>query len=55
MKMILRILPDAFAAMGVICIVAALWMVSPVAGLFGLGTALILAAVLLARYGGDDT
>nr|WP_300187024.1 hypothetical protein [uncultured Agathobaculum sp.] len=54
MKSILRFLPDALAACGAVCIVVALWMVSPVVGLSATGVALIGAGWLLARYGGAD-
>lgn len=54
MKSILRFLPDALAACGAVCIVVALWMVSPVVGLIATGVALICAGWLLARYGGAD-
>lgn len=54
MKSILRFLPDALAACGAVCIVVALWMVSPVIGLAATGVALIGAGWLLARYGGAD-
>lgn len=54
MKSILKFLPDALAACGAVCIVVALWMVSPVIGLIATGAALISAGWLLARYGGAD-
>lgn len=54
MKSILRFLPDALAACGAVCIVVALWMVSPVVGLSATGVALIGAGWLLAQYGGAD-
>ena len=54
MKSILKFLPDALAACGAVCIVVALWMVSPVVGLSATGVALIGAGWLLARYGGAD-
>lgn len=54
MKSILKFLPDALAACGAVCIVVALWMVSPVVGLIATGAALIGAGWLLARYGGED-
>ena len=54
MKSILRFLPDALAACGAVCIVVALWLVSPVWGLLGTGAALIGGALLLARFGGDS-
>lgn len=54
MKSILKFLPDALAACGAVCIVVALWMVSPVIGLISTGAALIGAGWLLARYGGAD-
>lgn len=54
MKSILRFLPDALAACGAVCIVVALWMVSPVWGLLATGAALIGGALLLARFGGDS-
>ena len=54
MKSILKFLPDALAACGAVCIVVALWMVSPVVGLSTTGVALIGAGWLLARYGGAD-
>ena len=54
MKSILRLLPDALAACGAVCIVVALWMVSPVVGLSATGAALIGAGWLLAQYGGED-
>lgn len=54
MKSILKFLPDALAACGAVCIVVALWMVSPVIGLIATGVALIGAGWLLARYGGMD-
>ena len=54
MKSILRFLPAALAACGAVCIVVALWMVSPVVGLSATGVALIGAGWLLARYGGAD-
>lgn len=54
MKSILKFLPDALAACGAVCIVVALWMVSPVVGLIATGVMLIGAAWLLARYGGED-
>ena len=54
MKSLFKVLPDAFAVCGVVCIVAALWMVSPALGLSGAGAALIGAGWLLARFGGED-
>ena len=54
MKSILKFLPDALAACGAVCIVVALWLVSPVAGLLATGSALIVGALLLARFGGDS-
>ena len=54
MKSILKFLPDALAACGAVCIVVALWMVSPVIGLAATGAALIGAGWLLARSGGAD-
>lgn len=54
MKSIMKFLPDALAACGAVCIVVALWMVSPVIGLAATGAALIGAGWLLARYGGAD-
>ena len=54
MKSILKFLPDALAACGAVCIVVALWMVSPVVGLISPGVALNGAGWLLARYGGAD-
>lgn len=54
MKTILRILPDVLALLGVVCIVVALWLVSPVAGLLGLGAVCVGGALLLMRYGGED-
>ena len=54
MKSIMKFLPDALAACGAVCIVVALWMVSPVIGLAATGAALICAGWLLARYGGAD-
>lgn len=54
MKSILKFLPDALAACGAVCIVVALWMVSPVVGLIATGVMLIGAGWLLARYGGAD-
>ena len=54
MKIILKYLPDALAACGAVCIVVALWLVSPVAGLLATGAALIGGAVLLVRLGGDS-
>lgn len=54
MKSILRFLPDALAACGAVCIVVALWMVSPTLGLAVAGVMLIGAGWLLARYGGAD-
>ena len=54
MKSIMRFLPDALAACGAVCIVVALWMVSPVIGLAATGAALIGAGWLLARHGGAD-
>ena len=54
MKSILKFLPDALALGGAVCIVVALWMVSPVIGLIATGVALIGAGWLLARYGGAD-
>ncbi len=54
MKSILKFLPDALAACGAVCIVVALWMVSPVVGLSATGVALIGAGWLLAQYGGAD-
>lgn len=54
MKSILKFLPDVLALGGAVCIVVALWMVSPVVGLIATGAALIGAGWLLARYGGAD-
>lgn len=54
MKTIRKYLPDALAACGAVCIVVALWLVSPVAGLLATGAALIVGALLLARFGGDS-
>ena len=54
MKSSMKFLPDALAACGAVCIVVALWMVSPVVGLTATGAALIGAGWLLARYGGAD-
>lgn len=54
MKTILRMLPDALATAGAICIVVALWLVSPIAGLLALGAALLIGAMLVARFGGGD-
>lgn len=54
MKSIMKFLPDALAACGAVCIVVALWMVSPVIGLAATGVTLIGAGWLLARYGGAD-
>lgn len=54
MKSILKFLPDALALGGAVCIVVALWLVSPVIGLIATGAALIGAGWLLARYGGED-
>lgn len=54
MKTILKYLPDALAACGAVCIVVALWLVSPVWGLLGTGAVLIGGALLLARFGGDS-
>lgn len=54
MKHILRFLPDALAALGAVCIVVALWLVSPTVGLLAAGASLIAAGWLLARYGGED-
>ena len=52
MKTIKKFLPDALAACGAVCIVVALWLVSPVAGLLGTGAALIGGGLLIARFGG---
>ncbi len=46
MKRLRKFLPDLLAGAGVICIVAALWMVHPVLGLIGSGVALVLGAIL---------
>lgn len=54
MKSILKFLPDALALGGAVCIVVALWLVSPVIGLIATGVMLIGAGWLLARYGGED-
>lgn len=54
MKTIKKFLPDALAACGAVCIVVALWLVSPVAGLLGTGAALIGGGLLIARFGGDS-
>lgn len=54
MKHILRFLPDVLAALGAVCIVVALWLVSPTVGLLAAGAALMAAGWLLARYGGED-
>ena len=54
MKTIRKYLPDALAACGAVCIVVALWLVSPVAGLLGLGAVCVGGALLLMRYGGED-
>lgn len=53
MKTIKKILPDALACLGAVCIVVALWLVSPVAGLLASGVACIGGAVLLSIWGGD--
>lgn len=52
MKTIKKILPDALAAIGAVCIVVALWLVSPVWGLIGMGAALIGGAVIYSLFGG---
>lgn len=54
MKTIIKILPDVLAALGTICIVGALWMVSPALGLGALGVGAILWGVLLTVGGGSD-
>ena len=54
METILKYLPDALAACGAVCIVVALWLVSPVWGLLATCAALIGGALLLARFGGDS-
>ena len=54
MKKLMGILPDIMAVCGVCCIVAALWLLSPVAGLLGMGAVLLGGAVLLAMGRGDD-
>lgn len=52
MKTIMKYLPDALAVCGSVCIVVALWLVSPVWGLLATGAALIGGALLLAQLGG---
>lgn len=46
MKRLRKFLPDLLASAGVICIVAALWMVHPGLGLAGFGGALVFGAIL---------
>ncbi len=46
MKRLRKFLPDLLAGAGVICIVAALWMVHPGLGLMSLGISLIGWAAL---------
>lgn len=53
MKTIMKILPDVLAVSGAVCIVVALWLVSPGAGLLTAGLACIIGAVLLSFAGGD--
>lgn len=53
MKTIKKILPDVLAVCGAVCIVVALWLISPWVGLLGAGAACILGAVLLSFAGGD--
>lgn len=55
MKKLEKILPDLLAGGGAVCIVVALWMISPVFGLFAIGVALISAAIMVSipRRGGD--
>ncbi len=50
MKRLRKFLPDLLASAGVICIVAALWMVHPILGLIGLGGSLISGAILYIIY-----
>lgn len=52
MKVIRKILPDVFAGAGAVCIVAALFMVSPFLGLLSAGAALLIGAALLSLVGG---
>lgn len=54
MKTILKILPDALSIVGCVCIVVALWLVSPVLGLGSLGIVFIIYALLLAKFGGAN-
>lgn len=54
MKTILKILPDALSVVGCVCIVVALWLVSPVLGLGSLGIVFIIYALLLAKFGGAN-
>lgn len=51
MKVLMKILPDLLAGAGAACIVVALWLVSPIAGLLGGGALLLAAAVLLSAFG----
>ena len=51
MKVLMKILPDLLAGAGAACIVVALWLVGPIAGLLGGGALLLAAAVLLSAFG----
>lgn len=57
-QIIKALLPDLLAGAGAACIVVALWMISPSAGLGATGGALIGAAVIASlprgRGGGDS-
>lgn len=53
MKTIRKILPDVLAVSGAVCIVVALWLISPWAGLLVLGIACILGALILSFSGGE--
>ena len=52
MKRLQKILPDVLAVCGAVCIVVALWMISPWAGVLTLGVCCICGAVVLSFAGG---
>ena len=53
MKTIKKILPDVLAVCGAVCIVVALWLISPWGGVLALGIVCIIGALILSFAGGE--